>query len=370
MQNDTLGKKIADLHTRIQGQMGNVDRIGIALYNPESDQLNTFMLSPDGTMPPDRFQMHLADVPSLMDLHHRHLSRTIDDLDALADPPGECARRSLAAGYRSSYTSPLYAHNRLLGFLCLDSAQPGYFRQDMRIELDTYAQLIASLISSELYSTRALRSAVALTRELGRHRDEETAGHVSRVAHYTRTIATALGPDAGLDDEDIEFLFQFAGLHDIGKIAIPDHILQKPGKLTAEEYALAQSHVQKGGEMIAVMLREFDLDHDRHAQMLCDVINCHHERWNGSGYPRGLAAEAIPLAGRIVAVADVFDALTNPRPYKQAWSLDQGFDYLRTHAGSQFDPRCVAAVERCEAQWRGIYVRFHEPPVIPVHPAA
>ena len=361
MQNDTLRKKIADLHTRIKDHVGNVGRIGIALYNPDSDQLNTFVHSSDGQAPLERYQAHLTDVPSLQELHHKRLSRTIDDLNTLANSPSEHTRRILAAGYRSSYTSPLYAHDQLLGFLFFDSTQPGYFRQDVRIQLDGYVQLIAALISHDLSSTRALRSAVALTRELGRHRDEETAGHVTRVAHYTRSIALALEPRAGLSDEDIEFLFQFAGLHDIGKIAIPDHILQKPGKLAAEEYAIAQSHVQKGSEMIDVMMREFGLNNDDHAQMLRDVIACHHERWDGSGYPRRLVGEAIPLAGRIVAVADVFDALTNPRPYKHAWSLEEGFDYLRSNAGTQFDPHCIAAMEQRMDDWCAIYARFHEP---------
>ena len=361
MRDDALGKKIADLHARIQGDVGNVGRIGIALYNPGSDQLSTFVHSSDAQAPLERYQVRLADVPSLQELHRNHASRTIDDLSILADSTSEHTRRILAAGYRSSYTSPLYAHGQLLGFLFLDSTQTGYFRQDLRIQLDTYPQLIAALISQDLSATRALRSAVAMTRELGRHRDEETAGHVNRVAHYSRSIAMALDTSTGLSDEDIEFLFQFAGLHDIGKIAIPDEILRKPGKLTEDEYIVAQSHVQKGGEMIDVMMREFGLANEHHAQMLRDVIACHHERWDGTGYPHGLAGAAIPLAGRILAVADVFDALTNPRPYKHAWTLEQGLEYLQANAGSQFDPQCVATAERCFEDWRQIYARFNEP---------
>ena len=113
----------------------------------------------------------------------------------------------------------------------------------------------------------------------------------------------ALPEQLGHSDEDVEFLFQFAGLHDIGKIAILDCILLKPGKLDADEYDIAKSHVHRGSEMIEAMMREFGLHNEHYARLLLEVITCHHEHWDGQGYPNGLAGEAIPLAGRIVAVA-------------------------------------------------------------------
>lgn len=360
MYDQTLGRKIADIHAQIQDDVGSVGRIGIAMYNADSGKLSTFVHSSDEQAPLERYQVPLAQVPSLRQLHESGSSRIIDDLTALADSPSEHTRRILAAGYRSSYTCPLYAQGELLGFLFFDSRQPGHFRSDITLQLDTYAQLIGMLVSHAFSATRALRSAMALARELGRHRDAETAGHLTRVAHYTRSIATALPEGKTYSDEDIEFLFQFAGLHDIGKIAVPDRILLKPGKLEPEEYEIAKSHVQKGSEMIEAMMREFGLANEVYAQLLLDVIACHHERWDGLGYPNGLAGEAIPLAGRIVAVADVFDALTNPRPYKRAWSLDEGLAYLLEHAGSQFDPQCVAMAERCFDDWCGIHHRFRQ----------
>lgn len=360
MQNDTLGRKIADIHAQIQGHVGNVGRIGIAVYNADSGQLSTFVHSSDARSPLERYQMPLAEVSSLRQLHEGGHSRIIDDLAALPGSPSEHTRRILAAGYRSSYTCPLYAQGELLGFLFFDSRQPGHFRSDVTLQLDAYAQLIGTLVSHAFSTTRALRSAMALARELGRHRDAETAGHLTRVAHYTRSIAMALPEQLGHSDEDVEFLFQFAGLHDIGKIAILDCILLKPGKLDADEYDIAKSHVHRGSEMIEAMMREFGLHNEHYARLLLEVITCHHEHWDGQGYPNGLAGEAIPLAGRIVAVADVFDALTNPRPYKRAWTLDEGLAYLREHSGSQFDPQCVAMAERRFDDWRAIHARFHQ----------
>lgn len=213
MQDDTLGRKIAGIHAQIQGHVGDIGRIGIPLYHADSGQLSTFVHSSDGQSPLERYQVPLAEVPSLRRLHEDGHGRIIDDLASLAGAPSEHTRRILAAGFRSSYTCPLYAQGELLGFLFFDSRQPGHFRNDVTLQLDSYAQLISSLVSHALSATRALRSAMALTRELGRHRDEETADHLDRVAHYTRSIAMALPERLGHSDEDVEFLFQFAGLH-------------------------------------------------------------------------------------------------------------------------------------------------------------
>ncbi|MDR7563073.1 MAG: HD domain-containing phosphohydrolase, partial [Armatimonadota bacterium] len=123
-------------------------------------------------------------------------------------------------------------------------------------------------------------------------------------------------------------------LHDIGKIAIPDHILLKPGPLTEEEWAMMRRHPEYARELL------WPIESLRAA---LDIPYCHHERWDGSGYPRGLAGEEIPLAARIFAAVDVYDALTSDRPYRKAWSHEQALDYLRNGAGREFDPRVVEA---------------------------
>ncbi|KQW91459.1 two-component system response regulator [Massilia sp. Root418] len=162
------------------------------------------------------------------------------------------------------------------------------------------------------------------------YKDNETGLHVIRMSHYTRLLAIA----CGLDEDDVDDLFNAAPMHDIGKIGIPDRILQKPAKLDEEEWRVMQGHPTIGADIIG-----------RHATgmlaVACQVAQNHHEKWDGSGYPHGLQGEQIPLAGRIVAVADVFDALTSVRPYKQAWSVEQACDYLRAQRGLHFDPHLV-----------------------------
>jgi putative two-component system response regulator len=163
-------------------------------------------------------------------------------------------------------------------------------------------------------------------------RDPETGAHILRMAHYSRLIAAHLG----LPADEQEAILEAAPMHDVGKLGTPDHILLKPGKLTDEEFAIMQRHAEIGHEILrdsaAPMLR-----------IAAEIALTHHEKFNGTGYPRRLAGAAIPLRGRIVAVADVFDALTSERPYKKAWDVPRALDLLRSERGAHFDPDCVDA---------------------------
>jgi putative two-component system response regulator len=162
------------------------------------------------------------------------------------------------------------------------------------------------------------------------YKDNETGLHVIRMSHYTRLLGIA----CGLDDDEVDDLFNAAPMHDIGKIGIPDRILQKPAKLDPDEWSIMQSHPTIGADIIG-------RDATGMLAVARDVALTHHEKWDGSGYPNGLRGDAIPLAGRIVAVADVFDALTSVRPYKKAWSVEQACGYLREQRGVHFDPQLV-----------------------------
>ena len=164
-------------------------------------------------------------------------------------------------------------------------------------------------------------------------RDPETGGHIQRMAHYSRLIARQLG----LPQTDQDMIFAAAPMHDVGKIATPDAILLKPGKLNDAEFSVMKGHARSGYELLAGSEAPT-------LQVGAEIAHTHHEKFDGSGYPRGLAGEAIPLFGRIVAVADVFDALTSSRPYKRAWSLEEAKNFLLQGKGTHFDPTCVTAL--------------------------
>ena len=181
----------------------------------------------------------------------------------------------------------------------------------------------------ELRETR-----LQIVRRLGlaaEYKDNETGLHVIRMSHYARLLGVATGMDEAAADD----LLHAAPMHDVGKIGIPDRILQKPGKLDADEWAIMQTHASIGADIIG--------EHAPGGMLALarEIALSHHEKWDGSGYPRGLARDNIPLAGRIVAVADVFDALTSVRPYKRAWALDDAVGYLQEQKGRHFDAELV-----------------------------
>jgi putative two-component system response regulator len=163
-------------------------------------------------------------------------------------------------------------------------------------------------------------------------RDGETGRHVWRMSSLCERVALALGLTAA----EAEAMRHASALHDLGKIGIPDAILHKPGKLDADEWRLMQEHADRGGELLAGSPSAL-------VQLAETIARTHHERWDGNGYPRGLAAEQIPLPGRIAAVCDVFDALLAERPYKPPWSFEDAVAEIERQAGTQFDPRVVRA---------------------------
>lgn len=182
------------------------------------------------------------------------------------------------------------------------------------------------------------RTHLELIQRLGRaaeYKDNETGMHVMRMSHTSKILALALGFNEDFADK----LLQAAPMHDIGKIGIPDHILLKPGRLDDEEMRIMQQHPMIGAEILANTKSDL-------IQLAHSVALHHHEKWDGSGYPNKLKGEEIPIEGRIVAVADVFDALTSKRPYKEAWPVEKALDLIKEQSGKHFDPEVVDALLR------------------------
>ncbi len=187
--------------------------------------------------------------------------------------------------------------------------------------------------TQQLYSTQIkLIDSLAKTAE---YRDSHSGSHVFRISQYAYLVARELG----LTQEECELLQQASPMHDMGKIAIPDQVLLKCGGLDDEEWQTVKTHPEIGAKILGA--------HDsKLMQIAATIARTHHERWDGSGYPAGLKGEEIPLYSRIVAVCDVFDALTSDRPYRESWKVSKALNYLRENAGHQFDPEVVASFER------------------------
>ncbi len=352
--------RILSIHAEVRKHWPRLCRISIAMYDPHDDRLSTFADSTTGGRPLEHYSQQLANIPSLQMLAEGHESRIVSALERGYSMDTEHSQKLLASGYHSSYTIPMYRGEHFAGFLFFDADEEAYFQPAVTQYLGAYAELIIATITHEMVSIHTLIGAINTTRKFSRYRDEETGAHVQRVSHYAREIALGIADEQGLDDEYVEYLFQFAAIHDVGKIAIPDNILLKRSCLDAGEIRTIQTHVSKGLELIDVLIHEFELDTVGHIDLLRNIVAHHHERLNGTGYPAGLCGNEISLEGRIVAVADVFDALTSGRPYKSAWPMEQAFEHLNDNAGILFDARCVQAFLENKAGILKIRQKFAE----------
>lgn len=212
----------------------------------------------------------------------------------------------------------------------------------------------------ELRLTRDV-SVLALA-SLAETRDNETGGHILRTQHYVRVLAEHLSSHAdfkeALDMETIQLLYKSAPLHDVGKVGIPDSILLKPGKLTDEEFLVMKTHAQLGADSLEVA--EKRLGTNSFLRFAREIAQSHHEKWDGSGYPEGLQGDDIPLSARLMALADVYDALISKRVYKPAFDHEKAKAIILEGDGHHFDPRVVAAFIECESEFVEIAAEFKD----------
>jgi len=275
----------------------------------------------------------------LLDINMPHLDgfEVMEQLKALDDPlfppvviltaqhGQDFLLRALNSGARDFITKPFYCNELLARVRNMLDAQLMH-----RMLYDQKAVLNEMVLTrtDELRRTR-----LQVVQQLGRaaeYRDNETGNHILRMSHISALLAKSIG----WNEADCELMLHASPMHDIGKIGIPDHILLKPGKFEPEEWEIMKTHAVIGANI---------LEGDDSELMKCagEIALTHHEKWDGSGYPYGLSGEAIPLVGRIAALADVFDALTSVRPYKEAWTVEAAVDLIKENRGTHFDPELV-----------------------------
>ncbi len=356
----TLREKLKSAHSAVQETFPFIARIAIALYDPQTHVLKTYLHSSGEDNPLENYETSLEDAPSLKHILEVGRPRVINNMLTFENGIHEHTRRLGRQGYAASYTLPIYHNGAFIGFLFFNSYQTEVFSEIVLREIDLYGHMIAMMIVNELTSIRTLSAALRTTSHLTHIRDPETGSHLDRMSRYSRLIAMELAKTHQLDDDYIEHLFMFAPLHDIGKIGIPDKILLKPGPLTADERETMKTHARLGRDIIDKLLANFMLEGFHHVEVLRNIAEFHHEAINGTGYPSGKFGDEIPLEARIIAVADVFDALTSKRPYKEAWSNADAFATLKQLAGETLDAACVNALMTRQDDIEEIQQQFRE----------
>lgn len=210
--------------------------------------------------------------------------------------------------------------------------------------------------TEEIRRTRDL--ALMTLAKLAESRDSETGLHLERMAEYSRILADAISRSGThqVDNEFVEWVFKSSPLHDIGKVGIPDAILRKPGPLTPDETAIMRRHTTIGGDTLRSVLEQFS--GTSFLNMAMEIAYFHHERWDGAGYPHGVAGRDIPLAARIVAIADAYDAITSRRPYKEPFDHQEAVRRIRIDSNKHFDPTLVGAFLQCENEFAVVQQRI------------
>ncbi len=257
-------------------------------------------------------------------------------LDAGADHRFDSRASIVDGNIRSAICAPMLHHEEVLGVIYLDTVgiTHAFKEDDLRI-LSGIAGPAAVAVRNSILVSRLKETAVDTIFRLAvaaEYRDDDTGFHIHRMSDYAEEIARALGRS----DAYCELVKIASPMHDVGKIGIPDAILKKPGKLTDDEFALMKQHTVIGGAILSNSSSEV-------LQMAHNIALSHHEKYDGSGYPNGLAGDGIPLEGRIVAVADVFDAVMSKRCYKEAFGLAESIEIITKGAGKHFDPNVVEA---------------------------
>jgi HD-GYP domain-containing protein (c-di-GMP phosphodiesterase class II) len=356
----TLSDKLHTLLDYIRQRHTFMVRIAVTLYDENTDTIKTYINATYGKDPLPHYQTCLSDSESLTQIKNDRKPRILNDMNPLHSVNKEHANKISEIGFQSSFTVPIYKGDHFLGFIFFNSSVLNTMNHDVTSDLMVIAHLISMLITNELNFIATTKDVSNSIASLANHRNLETGQNLNLISHLARVIAHELAIEREFNDEYVEQIFIFSPLHDIGKIAIPDEILNRPGKLTAEEMALVQTHTTKGHEFIVNLQKNLDMLSPQSCEVLQNIVHYHHEYWDGSGYPKKLAGDAIPLEARIVAIADVFDALISHRVYKERWSIDKAMDYLAEKSGSQFDPDCVKIFLEKRSEVESIINKFQQ----------
>lgn len=355
-----LQQRVKDIRADLVHLYPSIHRIAIALYDPERGMLKTYACDEDTPSGLKNYEAALAECKSLSHLVENSTKRILNDLSQIDFNGREHTELVRNAGYLSSVTIPLLMEGELLGFFFANSREKNSFNEASAKHLQMLSMFLTLLLYQDLNKISILKSTIESMKIINQYRDPETGAHLQRMANFSLLIAREIAPKFALSDMMIGYIYLYAPLHDVGKLMVPDKVLFKQGRLTDDEFAIMQMHSNNGGKLIHQILQTYNLLDVPFVDTLTSIVRSHHEKLDGSGYPDGLKGEEIHIAARIVAVADIFDALTSTRPYKKAWTVDDAFAELHALAGSKLDKDCVEALTNNREKVESIMASFED----------
>ena len=358
-QGTQLDEVLAFVHAEFQ-QFVPLDWVGIMYATPDKQRLSLerYFCLKHQVVTGSTFNMPAQ----LQDNSHKPFNVNFNSQNL---PTSQYLEHTLChMGLQSALYLPLQVEskpNTANAYMVFASANSAY--QTDHIEfLSNITAVISHVFEKTVVMENLVIAAIKGLAKLAESRDPETGDHLTRMALYSAIVAEQLGQNskfsALITPAYVRDVFNFAPMHDIGKVGIADSILLKPGKLDADERAEMERHPTIGAEVLKLAEAQVQANGHSMFKVGIEIAAAHHEKFDGSGYPAGLQGQQIPLSARIVAAADVFDALTSKRPYKEAWPVDEALKFMRSNAGQHFDPEVIGALESAMPRILEIYHRF------------
>lgn len=337
------------------------ERIGVAVINGDGKYIEAVKAkSKKGILLPKGYRVQI-DKTSLKNVIDNHEVRIINDLSVYLQEHkrSESTELIMKEGMRASITLPLFYEEKAIGVMIFSSVKRDVYNRKHQDFLMNIASALSVTLEKSFMVEDILVNSVKGFARIVESKDTVTGNHVDRMSLYSEFVAQKLFEEGHfheeINEEYIRDIRRFSVLHDIGKVAIPDQILNKAGKLSDEEFRIMKEHSNFGAEV----LKDLTMSrHESYFDMAVDIARYHHEKYNGFGYPKGLQKHEIPLSARIVAIADVFDALTSERPYKKAFTFDEAIALIRSESNEHFDPHMVNVVTTYQSEFKSLYKKL------------
>ncbi|MDW6093688.1 HD-GYP domain-containing protein [Vibrio rhizosphaerae] len=358
----SLNEQLVEIHEHIREQLPQIARISFALYESFSDHLKTYADSTPDNEILRHYEYPLNQLPDLKRCAVEQCDRCINEPTQALETDTVHTQWLKQQRFGGSLASPMYYHHEFIGFIFINTAE-GY-RFDARLceQLSAHIDMIRQAIGREYETIHKILDMTSFILKQNPKHLAQSRDHQERMYHFTKIIARGVSQQYHLDDEQIDHITLFSRLHDIGKLSIPHHLLLKPGGLGVMERQQVIGHIDRGIEIMESVLSRADCLHHACIQTLKEIVSYHHELMDGSGYPFGLKADEIPISARIITVANIFDALTTHRPYKQARSVPFALLELeKMVAEGKLDKHCVNALRNHQAFLKEITREYPEP---------